>query len=358
MKKALSVLFALGLILSLCACSNADSKTQDINESSEVIASETKIISQADSDPAIVNVNVYSYLVKDKSEEEIRQIAEENGYVDFAINEDGSVTFSMTEEKRLEKVNEFQTNIYATVDEIMNLDTKIFQKIDCDDSLTQIKMYVAKDNFSVMYAMYGSLFLNDCASYQAFSGIPSERFDLFIDYVDSETEEVVYQSSYRETINKPVQPEETTAPTEPEAIVVELGQTYTVDDVCTFTITGYEVTDAITRNGMQLFFGKHTKTTDSTTLLLIKADFTNNGTEALDIFQLIDDAELVYQNTYSYEGCSAGWDDALPLAQVEAYFVFNIPKTVAESGELLVTTMDIGGTTFTHTVQLAENEIN
>lgn len=156
------------------------------------------------------------------------------------------------------------------------------------------------------------------------------------------------------TVEEPeVAQSEPEQPAEPEPTVANLGETYTVDGVCSFTITGYELVPEITRNGMILVYGSYFKTDESSTLLLVKAKYTNLGTEEIDWSDLVNKAQLVYQDTYTYEGKSASWDNAIPLSEIEAYFVFNIPKTVAQSGEPLVTTLTFGEETFTHTVQLS-----
>ena len=146
-------------------------------------------------------------------------------------------------------------------------------------------------------------------------------------------------------------PEPTPAP--PVATVVELGQTYTIEGVGEFTITGYELTDQVKKNGMVMLLGGGFKPTDSTTLLVAKVNFTNLTTEAVDGFHLIEEAQLVYQGTYIFEGRSGGWSDIPALGSGEVYFIFHVAKTAVESGEPLIATMMIGDELIEHTIVLA-----
>ena len=255
------------------------------------IQTETKMSAQG------IDVVVYAYLFRDKTENEICSEVEENGYLGYTINDDGSVTFTMTEEKYQEKLDGFRSSFFANAEEIMALENgpESYRSIECDDTLTKVDIIVDSGEFRYSDVMYGQTFLEDSAYYQAFPGIPAERFDLFVNYIDMDSGEVLRQSSFRENVNKSAEPEETTAATEVLPTTAELGETYTVDGVCNFTITGYELTSKITRNGMQLMFGKLAKTNDSTILLLVKANYTNLGTETADRFSLIEDASLTYR---------------------------------------------------------------
>ena len=95
MKKLVSLLLTLALMMSLVACGGG-SETQTNGNASAEKETENSAGVQVDEGLLNVDVTLAASFFEDQTEEEIKAEAKENGYSDCKINDDGSVTYTLS----------------------------------------------------------------------------------------------------------------------------------------------------------------------------------------------------------------------------------------------------------------------
>ena len=110
MKRLLAAILVLAMVLSLCACGEQKTTSQNEQPPAESMADTTDSSESTaiEVDEGLLNVEVTlpASFFEDESEEEIKAAAEENGFSKCTINEDGSVTYKMTKAKHKEMLAE------------------------------------------------------------------------------------------------------------------------------------------------------------------------------------------------------------------------------------------------------------
>lgn len=194
MKKNIYLLLAITLMLSLTACSeNEEQKEQ--NENAGIV--------QVDEGLLNVDVTLAATFFEDMTEEEIKKKAEDEGYKDCKINEDGSVTYTMTKKKRQEMLDEMKDSIKGTIAGALEGEEKVesFIYIEHNDDFSKFDIYVDSEKYTMWDSLYSMTFFVAGAYYQSFAGVPREEIDVVVNFVDNETQEVLDTSSYGNFMN-------------------------------------------------------------------------------------------------------------------------------------------------------------
>jgi len=201
MKKFLVVILALSMTLSLCACgsgqdtsapSNNEQPTEASNPTTSGKSDNSKI--EVDEGLLTVEVTMPASFFKEKTEEEIKAAADENGFISCTVNADGSVTYKMTKAKHKEMLAELKSSLDESIADMINGKDAVesFQKIEYADDFSKFDVYV--DNLYVL-AFYIS-----GAYYQAFDGKDITKADVVVNIIDSATNETLNTTSYREWV--------------------------------------------------------------------------------------------------------------------------------------------------------------
>lgn len=196
MKKNIYLLLAITLMLSLTACGeNEEQKEQNESENAGIV--------QVDEGLLNVDVTLAATFFEDMTEEEIKKKAEEEGYKDCKINEDGSVTYTMTKKKRQEMLDEMKDSIKGTIAGVLDGEEKVesFIYIEHNDDFSKFDIYVDSEKYTIWDSLYSMTFFVAGAYYQSFAGVPSEEIDVVVNFVDNETQEVLDTSSYGNFMN-------------------------------------------------------------------------------------------------------------------------------------------------------------
>ena len=99
----------IGIDGALVACGGGSETQSGGNATSE---KETENSAGVQVDEGLLNVDVTlaASFFEDQTEEEIKAEAKENGYSDCKINDDGSVTYTMSKKKHAEMLDEMKTS--------------------------------------------------------------------------------------------------------------------------------------------------------------------------------------------------------------------------------------------------------
>ena len=199
MKRLLAAILAGALLCSMTACGGqADTAPAENTASS---ADEEGI--QVDEGLLHVDITLPATLMEGESEEEIRAAAEENGFLDCVIHEDGSVTYTMTRAKQSELLEQLKTQIDTTIDEMINGEdaAQSFQKIEYSNDLKTFDVYVDAALYAdSIDALYSIAFLTLGVYYQALDGTSTAQADVTVNFIDQDTQETLDTLSYQDIL--------------------------------------------------------------------------------------------------------------------------------------------------------------
>ena len=188
MKKIISILLVIAMMFSFSACGK-DEKTEENNGNDTV---------QVDEGLLFVDITAPANMFEGKSEQDIIKEAEDDGYK-CVVNEDGSVTYTMTKKQQKEMLREMKEDIDDQIDDILNGGgSSSFESITYGKNFESFEFIVNEryDNYNdaltaIGFLIYGSY-------YQIFSGVDMDDVDCVITCIDSKSGEEVNQISYRE----------------------------------------------------------------------------------------------------------------------------------------------------------------
>ena len=174
MKKWIALLLTAALCLSLCACGE-----------------ET------------VEVTMPAVLFSDQTAEEICADAEERGIESCTVNEDGSVTYQMSESKHEEMKAEMETAVRKSCAALLEGDDAVasFKRMEISEDLAAFDVYVDRAQYTVWDTFSSFVFYIGSAYYQIFAGVPQDEVDVVVQYIDEATGEVLDTGSYRQFLD-------------------------------------------------------------------------------------------------------------------------------------------------------------
>lgn len=196
MKKMLCLLLAFALMLSLAACGSSGTSSAGSSSGNG---------SSISVDEGLLNVEVTlpASFFTDTTEEDIQAAATDQGFSDCVINEDGSVTYTMTKSVYNEVLEDLKAALDESIEGMVNGADAVasFQKIEYNDDLSEVDVYVDGETFSSLDALYAISFYMLGAYYQAFSGVPADGVDTVVEFIDQDSNEVLQSSSYQQMLS-------------------------------------------------------------------------------------------------------------------------------------------------------------
>lgn len=196
MKKMLCLLLAFALMLSLAACGSSGTSSAGSSSGNG---------SSISVDEGLLNVEVTlpASFFTDTTEEDIQAAATDQGFSDCVINEDGSVTYTMTKSVYNEVLEDLKAALDESIEGMVNGADAVasFQKIEYNDDLSEVDVYVDGETFSSLDALYAISFYMLGAYYQAFSGVPADEVDTVVEFIDQDSNEVLQSSSYQQMLS-------------------------------------------------------------------------------------------------------------------------------------------------------------
>lgn len=197
--------FLLPLLLSLlligCGQSAPDkaqtTQTNDILPTTETAAAATANDSiETEKKLLTVDITLPSSYFKDETAEEIIEDAKEDRFEKATLNEDGSVTYTLSKTRYKEYLKELKDDIAESIVDMTSGEDRVesFQKITFNDEVTEFSVIVDPDTYAPFHAMPAISFLFEGAFYQAFNGVPNDTIDVRIDFINEDTNEIINSS--------------------------------------------------------------------------------------------------------------------------------------------------------------------
>ena len=185
MKKWLIAFSATALLLTACGREN---KTEE------------NYIDFLNVNKGMVNVDVTlpaSFFIA-ATEEEIIAEAKENGVTETVVNEDGSVTYTMSKSKYKEMMKEMGDSVLSTIDEIVNSeDYTSIKDISYNKDFTEFDVKVNRQQYEEGFdgfAIVGLVIVS--TYYSAFDGKSGEDLQILFNMIDETTGEIYDTAIY------------------------------------------------------------------------------------------------------------------------------------------------------------------
>lgn len=204
--KIIALMLALCLALTACSTPSAGNEEPDNSPSNAVSGTSETPNKKDDNDEIQVDEGLISieitipasfYEGEDMSTFDADAYASENDFKSAVVNEDGSVTISMTKKRHNSLMDDFRTTINDAFEEMVGAeDTPYIKEINCSDNYDQIEIVVDKDGYDNggLYSAFIPLqvYLQG-AIYQVFNGEETRSEISIVDAATGETfESVVY----------------------------------------------------------------------------------------------------------------------------------------------------------------------
>ena len=193
MKKWFIAFSATALLLT--ACGGENEKATEQEKETEENAGESLSV-----DKGILNVDVTlpASFFADSTEEEIIAGAKESGITEAVVNEDGSVTYTMSKSKHKEMMKEMKESVVSTIDEVVNSgDYTSIKDISYNKSFTEFDVKVNRQQYEGSFDGFAILGLvMSSAYYNAFDGKSGEDLQIVFNMIDETTGETYDTAVY------------------------------------------------------------------------------------------------------------------------------------------------------------------
>ena len=198
-KKFFAILLVLALTLSFAACAQKPNNTADGSNNSTTESQSDKI--ETDEKLLTVEITLPASMFEDQDMAtfDADAYANEQGFISAKVNEDGSVTVTMTKSKHKELLAKMADSMDSSFAEFVNAeDTPYIKEISHNDDFTAVTMKVDKAAYENAFDFTPFVIGVSVAMYQAF--IETE-YHVDITIVDAATGDTIKTISYPDAMN-------------------------------------------------------------------------------------------------------------------------------------------------------------
>lgn len=165
MKKIISLFLVLSLFVLLGACSENSKSSEDNNKESNVTV-----------DPGLIFVDITLpasfFEDQDMTTFDTVSYAEENGFKKAVVNNDGSVTVTMTKKRHNEVLTDMSTQIEKSFSDLIGAsDTPYIKNISSSDDYLEVTVDVDKPGYESAFDLTPLMIGFSAMSYQMFAGL-------------------------------------------------------------------------------------------------------------------------------------------------------------------------------------------
>ena len=194
MKKALSVFLIGIMVISFAACSKQP-ETKPESTTEATTQTTTELVSESGADVEITVPSSF-FNEDDPATDELTEDQKSKGFKKAKINDDGSVTYTISEEAYKELKKTMKTDVADGLNELTE-DYPQIRKVEFNDDFSDIKLYVVKkeyeDSMAVM-AVYQAGLLGQ--TYQAYTGTAIKDLSVDVNVIDNASGEQFEEAHY------------------------------------------------------------------------------------------------------------------------------------------------------------------
>lgn len=203
-KKLTSIILSILLVLSFVGCTQSDpDTTNDTANSASETTEESTAAKGIETDEKLLSVEITLpaslFEGQDMASFDTAAYVEEQGFLSAKVNEDGSLTVTMTKSKHNELLDEMATSLDTSFAEFANSeDTPYIKEITHNDDFTAVTMKVDKAAYENAFDLTPLAIGISVAMYQAFT---ETEYHVEISIVDVATGDTINTITYPDALN-------------------------------------------------------------------------------------------------------------------------------------------------------------
>jgi len=354
-KRLFSLVLALAVSVSMIACGGSASgggassggKAETTVSVEEKGTAENKLA--VDDNLLTVDVTLGSAFFEDSTPEEIQAAAKENGFLGCKINDDGSVTYTMTKGKRKEFLENYEKSIEETLKGYIEGENAVdsFQEIQHNSDFSEFNVTMDSEKATVWDTLYCIPLYIAGAYYQIFAGKDPDQLDVIVNFIDVNTKEIVESGSYRAWMDKAkaeeaekTEAENRKSEAEKNAKPIAVGEQVATDKY-ELTLESVNITKDVMPPKPASYY-QHYPADEGKQYVDLCFAYKNLGSSAIGADKVLT-GNLLYCDRYKYIGTAtieeenrgtfgyANITSIDPLATEYLHYMFEIPDTAAES---------------------------
>lgn len=199
-KKTTAIILALLLVLSFTGCTQTGANSTAGNDTG---ATTETTSAKIETDEKLLSVDITlpasMFEGQDMSSFDADAYANEQGFSSAKVNEDGSITVTMSKAKHKELLDEMSTSLDTSFTEFVNSEnTPYIKEITHNDDFTSVTMKVDKAAYENAFDFTSLAIGMSVAMYQAFT---ETEYHVEINIVDAATGETIKSITYPDAMN-------------------------------------------------------------------------------------------------------------------------------------------------------------
>lgn len=364
MKKLFALLMAGIMLFSLVACgSTAGTEHAGTGENTEDAGA-----IQVDEGLLNVDVTLAASFFEGMTAEEIQNAAKENGYSNCIVNEDGSVTYTMSKAKHQEVLADYKTSIDDTIAGLLAGENAVasFVSIEYNDDFSQVDVYVDAAAYTMWDSLYALTFYMIGAYYQSFAGVAADQIDVIVNFIDNDTKEILDTASYKEymsnnSMDNTAGDADAGTVNTADTKTLSVQETVTVADSCEFYVDYTDITADVMPPQPGSWYS-HYEAENGKVYIDICVAYKNLATTDRNADEVLS-ATLIYGGKYQYTGFSmieeenrsdftySNITSIAPLSQEYLHYLFEVPAEVETSDGTLTVLLNVEGAKYSIVVR-------
>lgn len=151
------------------------------------------------SDGDIVDITLPSYIYENKDITDIQAEAEGYNCISYVKNDDGTVTYTLTEKALKEIVEGIDEEIQNTMSESLDPDIGVegYTEIRYTEDYSKFHIYMDPAVYTEYYIVYAYAYFVSGVYYQMYTGVDHDDIDVTVSFINSETGETMDSGNYR-----------------------------------------------------------------------------------------------------------------------------------------------------------------
>lgn len=306
-----------------------------------------------------------SVLMTDEGEANLLSLQNEDGFVDYTVEEDGSMTLVMEVSARDAELENSKVELDNAIAGLLDGDEEVasYVRIEYNDDVSIIDIYVDMglytewDSFSAINLAFQGYF------YQLLAGVKHEEMNGVVNIVNESTGEILNSVMYNEMAESLLTSEDLTVSDADESadedtVVVSTAtavpeEVVEIPDVCEFAFESATITSEFVPANDDFGYVPE----DGKKFVNISFYYKNLDTKAVMLDEDTFGGILMYMDKYEYDNEWIGIEHSNrtnvsqyysidPLCTVYAHLLFKIPDEVAVDDGSLVATVTMHGNTY------------